>query len=116
MTKAVPALIFMILSCTGPGRENSKKSAALWSFETVSNRTVMDETGAFHGKIHGNPLISEGVKGNCLLFDGVNDYISISGTPELSFPDGKFSISAWVNLHVLNAGRQVIIAKRSIVS
>ncbi len=51
MTKAVPALIFMILSCTGPGHENSKKPAALCSFETVSNRTVPDETGAFHGKI-----------------------------------------------------------------
>lgn len=113
---SILAILSIFLSCTTPGHELSEKATALWSFETVSNQTVPDEIGDFHGQVQGNPLISEGIKGNCLLFDGVHDYIHVSGTQELSLSDGRFSISVWLNLHVLNAGPQVIIASRSIPS
>ncbi len=74
----------------------SDSAIAYWKFDEESwNGTegeVIDETGSYNGTTVNGTTITDGIKGNAGLFDGIDDYISI-GTG-LS-PSGDFSLSAW---------------------
>lgn len=82
-----------------------------WSFESVASGVAAGSNRDFDGRIHGRPVVSVGVTGKCLTFNGVNDYISVRDAPELRLGDAVRSIGSWVNVHALNMGEQVIVAK-----
>ena len=61
-----------------------------------------DLTSNHHGTIVNSPLYSSSNNG-CLLFDGVNDYITF-GTGNDFFPMPEFTIDAWVKSSGLGSG------------
>jgi hypothetical protein len=60
------------------------------------------------------PRVAEGVVGNCRLFDGTADFITMPGTAsgKLSFPqDGNYTVCAWVSLDTFDNLAHCIVAK-----
>lgn len=66
---------------------------AYWSFDGCD---AIDETGnGYDGTLHGEPECVSGVKGKAFKFDGIDDYIEILNSINMSF--GNMTITAWVN-------------------
>jgi len=66
---------------------------AYWSMDTAGS-TVADETGNGHnGQVNGATWRSDGLKGGCYEFDGINDYIIVPHHADLN-PDA-ITISLW---------------------
>lgn len=60
------------------------------------------------------PQVAEGVIGNCRLFDGVDDFITMPNTAEgkLDLPeDGIYTVYAWVLLDTLDVASHCIVSK-----
>jgi hypothetical protein len=60
------------------------------------------------------PQVTGGAVGNCRLFDGVNDYITMPNTADgkLNFPEnGRYTISVWVMADTLSDPPQTIVSK-----
>jgi len=49
-----------------------------------------------HGEFYGDPAFVSGQVDNALDFDGIDDYVDIGYSPELSL--NEFTVSAWVNI------------------
>lgn len=70
---------------------------AYWPFDEGSGNTTVDlsenqNTGIFYG----NPSWENGVNGNALFFDGIDDYINCGNSSNLNLGD-EFSIVALIN-------------------
>ncbi|MEM0324682.1 MAG: DUF2341 domain-containing protein [Candidatus Aenigmatarchaeota archaeon] len=64
-----------------------------------------------HGTLINGPTWVDGVYGNALSFDGVDDFVQINDSPTLNPTNDGFTISFWINLNrYVNPG--AIIAKR----
>ncbi|MCK4937527.1 MAG: tandem-95 repeat protein [Methanosarcinales archaeon] len=72
---------------------------AEWNFEEGSGNTLKDNSGNGNdGTIYGATWTTDGKFGSALQFDGVNDYVEIPNSPELSGGSGKNkSIEFWFN-------------------
>ena len=68
---------------------------AYWSFDEGSGNTAYDTAGSNHGTIYGNPSWVNGVSGNALELDGINDYILVNDHNDLDLDYTDFSISFW---------------------
>ena len=70
---------------------------AHWGFEEGSGTTAIDQTGhGNNGTISGNPIWgTEGINGKALIFDGVDDYISMGTTANLQ--PSNITIEGWFN-------------------
>ena len=91
----------------------AQQPLAHWTFDLIAEESVPDVAGNHFGTITGHLKQVDGVDGQCLVFAGEGDCVSISDTPELSFVNATFSLSAWVNVYALNRGQQVIIGKNN---
>jgi len=72
---------------------------AYWSFDNLINDTIFDNSQfANHGTNYGATLIN-GISGNAISFDGIDDYIRIpkdgENPPEIFTTLGEGSISLW---------------------
>jgi hypothetical protein len=52
---------------------------------------------ANHGELVNGPTYNSS-NGGSLVFDGVDDFVTLGDVSELNFPDGIFSVSAWVTI------------------
>lgn len=73
---------------------------AYFSLEGNAN----DATGSYNATNNG-AVSAIGKVGNCLDFDGVNDYVSLAN--DTIPPTGDFSVSCWINLDSVAAGHIV---------
>jgi len=81
----------------------------LVAYYSFDDGTATDNSGNGHeGLIHGAVAIS-GISGDALFFDGTNDYINISDSPDLNPP--SFTIGAWVKFTGYGNDYQHIISK-----
>lgn len=62
---------------------------------------VLDASQHGHVGIVKGAVLTEGVAGNALGFDGKDDYVEVTSTPWLSAPSA-FTLSAWVNVVAWN--------------
>lgn len=70
-----------------------------WSFDksTIGNDgTVEDGFGDNNGTIEGDAEIAEGVAGECLEFDGVDDFVTIPHSDSLDMGQDSLSLEAWI--------------------
>ncbi len=89
----------------------------VWHMGNEPDDSVYDATvNKYHGisPDTARPLISEGVMGNCRLFDGIADFITMPNTAsgKLDFPqNGTYSVSAWVKADTLTDLQQTLVSK-----
>ncbi len=68
-----------------------------WSFDEDDGPLAYDSSGyANDGIIEGADRIIEGISGNALLFDGVDDYIKVPHDDILN-ANGQITVEAWIN-------------------
>lgn len=61
-----------------------------------------------------SPAVAEGAIGDCRLFDGKSDFITMPNTAagKLNFPEsGQYTVSAWVLLDTLDGASHCIVSK-----
>lgn len=62
--------------------------AARWRMDDISNGKILDSSKNTNtGTVYG-ASITKGIINNCLLFDGIDDYIEIPSSPTLDFAHG----------------------------
>lgn len=81
-------------------------------YDSISDATA----NMYHGSSPkgARPSVGEGIIGNCLVFDGVDDFILMENTASstLDFPqEGKYSISAWVYIDAFDNRSHCIVSK-----
>jgi hypothetical protein len=69
---------------------------------TINNGVATDLSGQGNdGLVTGDPQHAEGVLGDALVFDGIDDVIEVPLQPSLSFEQGdSFSVMAWVKTSI----------------
>jgi len=89
---------------------------AIFHFDEGSGSTASDSSGNnYDGTTNGNPVwkidSSECISGNCLEFDGTDDYVDLGSANEsaFDFPDTQFTIAGWVKFNGL--GTSTFVAK-----
>ncbi len=115
MTKELVAktlFFIVVISLIGCQQTDRMRPFVHWSFEQIEHNITIDETGRFTAQIQGKPFQGDGVKGKCIILDGVK-MLMVPEIPVSSFDEFTFSISAWVKLHALNVGNQTILAQFS---
>ena len=60
-------------------------------------------TNANNGKVLNGPVIAEGLLGNAMKFDGVDDYVQFTPSASFDLPSGVVSVSVWTKLDYLPA-------------
>jgi hypothetical protein len=75
--------------------------AAHWKFDEQQGDIAYDSAGDNHGAIHGAQWTTGWLAG-ALSFDGLDDYVSVSGNAVTST---EFTVSAWANHRGLGGGR-----------
>jgi hypothetical protein len=89
----------------------------VWHFSDGVNDPVRDATvNGYHGlsPAAARPQVARGAVGNCRVFDGVADYITMPNTADskLNFPEnGYYTVSAWVSLDTLDNAPHLIVSK-----
>jgi hypothetical protein len=89
----------------------------VWHLGDNADDSVRDATSnRYHGVSPdtARPSIAEGVIGNCRVFDGVGDYITMPNTTsgKLDFPqNGHYSVSAWVTADTFVELAQMVASK-----
>lgn len=89
----------------------------VWHFSDGEKGPVCDATAnGYHGTSPdtARPQLAEGVVGNCRVFDGVADYITMPNTADskLNFPEeGYYTVCAWVSLDTFDNEPHLIVAK-----
>lgn len=79
--------------------------AARWNFNDGSGPTALDMTA------NNNDATLKGTFGNALLFDGVNDYVSVGDSGSLDIT-GPITLEAWIKPLVIPvSGDKVIVSK-----
>lgn len=87
------------------------RPVATWSLGTLDAGVVPDAVGRLPGKVAGTPELVAGVEARALRLDGMGDYVTVAAAEALAFADAPFSITAWINVHALDRGQQMIVAK-----
>ena len=85
------------------------KAVGCWKFDEGSGTTAYDSSPSGNtGTLINGPLWTAGKFGNGLLFDGVNDYVSIPDTSSLNFGTGDFSFSLWLKMNAIGKYYQIL--------
>jgi len=77
--------------------ETAQGMIAYWKFDESSGIEVLDAIGSNHGEIKNGANRVVGKVDGALEFDGINDYIEVSNSPELN-PTDEITIEAWYKL------------------
>jgi hypothetical protein len=64
----------------------------LWHFDETSGMIAHDSAGTYDSPVYGGATWTQGIKGNALSFDGIDDYVR---GPALFL--NSFSVAFWVN-------------------
>ncbi len=73
------------------------KPVGSWSFEEGNGTTAYDSSGNNnHGTLSGGPTWTTGKVNGSLSFDGVDDYVGISDSPDFIINQQGFTYEAWI--------------------
>ncbi|MHB1483656.1 MAG: LamG domain-containing protein, partial [Saccharofermentanales bacterium] len=86
----------------------SRDPVGSWSL----NSNVNDSANMNTGSLVNGATYAAGKSGNCVSLDGVNDYVNIPNTANLTGM-GQMTLSCWVNMSQLPAQNYVVVGKDS---
>ena len=79
-----------------------------WSFDEGSGTFLQDESeNNNHGTIYGDAQWTQGISGQALMFDGVNDYVKIPDSDSIRI-SGDITLSAWVKTSTMKSTDPII--------
>ena len=84
-----------------------------WPFNEGTGTTVYDKWEGNNGTLHGDPTWKYGgdcVSGDCLEFDGINDYVDCGSDSSLDITD-VVTVETWVKINTFKYGGVAIIDK-----
>ncbi|MHC4558944.1 MAG: LamG-like jellyroll fold domain-containing protein [Planctomycetota bacterium] len=85
--------------------ETPQPASASWEFENNVNGTSGN-----NGVAYGSPTYGTGKFNQAIIFDGTDDYVVVTDSPEIEFTTGSFSISLWVKSnYVAGSDKQFIV-------
>jgi hypothetical protein len=92
------ALSAMICASAYAGIESDLGNGLVsaWLF---NDGEAVDYFGNNNGIVHGASVQTDKNRGDCLSFDGVDDYVEIPDDPSLHLPEG-LTVAAWMNVNV----------------
>lgn len=103
------------LACAAGGGATSRSTPGLvghWTCDQTRGTVFADTSGLGNdGTLRGGPLFADGVTGQSLRLDGIDDIVEVPDAECFGFADGSFSLSAWVNVYALGIGQQMILGK-----
>ncbi len=89
------------------------KLIAHWQLDEVGGTVAVDSSiYGNDGTLFGDPSWTAGISGNCLQFDGENDFVEVSDSGIFDFSD-QITISLWAKLNDVNSSCSKIIVKPS---
>jgi hypothetical protein len=84
---------------------NPQPASAWWKFENNVNGTSGN-----NGVAYGSPAYDAGKDGRAISFDGTDDYVIVTDSPDVEFSTASFSIAMWVKSnYVAGSDKQFII-------
>lgn len=102
--------LFCFISVNVVIADISNDLIAYWNFNESQGSSVYDSSGLGNtGSIMGATRVN-GISGNALDFDGINDYVVVADKPSQQITTDQLSISLWFNLQqdVGNAQKRLI--------
>ena len=91
---------------------NAEGLIASFGFNEENGNTVADSSiHGNQGQIFGATWTSEGKYGSALSFDGIDDWVTLPGTPSLALSTGM-TLEAWVYPAALSGWRTLILQER----
>lgn len=80
-------------------------TVAYYSIDAISQDSILVDasTNQNNGTLKNGPILSEGILGNALKFDGVDDYVEIPSSSSLDINGSAVTISLWTKLKYLPA-------------
>jgi hypothetical protein len=86
---------------------------AVFGFEEDSGKTVVDASGnGNHGKIKGAVRTGDGRHGKALIFDGVDDWVTVKHDASLNLSNG-LTLEAWVYPLSQSKGNNAVMVKQA---
>jgi hypothetical protein len=106
---------------TIPSEENTPQTYLYYSFDDTNVQTIEDSNNNVNGTLGSSggsdtndpnwETESDCIKGNCLHFDGTDDYVDLGATSKLTFDTStSFTISTWAKFNKKDGSRQRIIS------
>ena len=84
---------------------------AAWGFDEGTGSILVDHSGlGNHGVLEGPGWTTEGKHGGALLFDGVDDLVTVADSDSLDLTR-SFTLEAWVKVAQLGADWQTVVLK-----
>jgi len=89
---------------------------AHWPFDRIENGQTPESTGRHPGVLSGQVALADGVDGksfrfNTLAYGPNQGHVAVADAPAFHFPEGTFTLAAWVNPYVPRRGQRMIVAK-----
>lgn len=85
---------------------------AYWALNETSGTIASDSVGSHTGTTVNSPVWTAGKIGNCLSFDGVDDYVRVNHSSDLAYTNTQsFSLAAWVYVSTLPGKWSGIVTK-----
>lgn len=111
-TGSVRMAILGLALCAGIPLPASADLVLHYTFDKADDRLVYDSSPQGNdGIIHGATQISDGVFGDAMRFDGVDDYIRVPRSPSLE-PD-QLTVTAWLRVHQFPDSFALLVHKRN---
>jgi hypothetical protein len=81
-----------------------------WKLDEGTGTTTHDSWGTNNGTLTNNPtwVTSGCVSGNCLSFDGTDDYVDCGNGSSLNISDNTITISAWAKRSTLSSTQRIV--------
>jgi RHS repeat-associated protein len=77
---------------------------AWWPFDEAGGTLALDVTGGNNGVYKNNPVKADGLVGNSLAFNGINQYVEVPANGLSSFVGQDFTMEFWTNLSWTGGG------------
>ena len=85
-------------------RQPSPGMIAWWSFDETEGNIAEDRIGTRPGAYTNGPLPAEGMVGEALRFDGINDYVTVPDSNLWAFGSNNFTVEFWANFDAPGGG------------